>query len=144
MTKPSSEKTKKSIAYYRKLRKSNPALFKALARQAKLAIEAIKKEKTPAEAAKLLKLLLSKDKEMDPRIAPDTYGVRLFIDAMLTTPEERSKTKRYYLSVLDSMVTAANSPSGKEKKRKRLAEEAGNNRKLLETLIREVVSSLII
>lgn len=131
-----SAKTQKSIAYYRKLRKSNPALFKALARQAKLAIEAIKKEKSPAEAAKLLKLLLSKDKEMDPRIAPDTYGVRLFIDAMLTTPEERSKTKRYYLSVLDSMVT---SPSSEKK----IAEQKKNTKALLETLIREVVSTLL-
>ncbi|MFA6049833.1 MAG: hypothetical protein WC761_01430 [Candidatus Paceibacterota bacterium] len=97
-------KAQKSFDYYRKMRSSNPALFKTLARQAKLAIEAMKKEKTPAETAELLKILLAKDKEMDPRLAPDTYGVRLFIDAMLTNTDERSKTKRYYINVLDAML----------------------------------------
>lgn len=113
-----SSKAQKSISYYRKMRSSRPALFKALARQAKLAIEAQKKGKTPIETAALLKALLSKDKEMDPRTAPDTYGVRLFIDAMLTKPEERSKTKRFYINVLDALLnkdkpeTTKQSPDG--------------------------------
>ena len=102
--KDKSEKSKKSIAFYKRLRSSSPALFKALARQAKLAIEAMQKEKSPAETAALLKNLMGRDKEMDPRKMPDTFGVRLFIDAMLTKPEERSKAKRFYLNALENLV----------------------------------------
>jgi len=113
----STNKRKPSIDFYRKMKKSNPGLFNALARQAKFAIAASRKGKTPQEALRLFKVLLAKEEgtesSLDPQEAPDTYGVRLFIDAMLTKPEERSKAKRYYYGILDALVKDSRKTSGK-------------------------------
>lgn len=106
-------KRKPSIDFYRKMKKSNPGLFSTLARQAKFAIAASRKGKTPAQALALFKLLLAKEEASggskgqpgaDPRLEPDTHGVRVFIDAMLTKPEERTKVKRFYLGLLDALI----------------------------------------
>jgi len=93
---------RRSFEYYRTLRKSNPALFKVLAQQSKLAIEAMKKNMSIEKAQSLLSLLLSRNKNVKPAIMTDTYGVNLVIDSMLTDPEERAAAKRYYKKMTKS------------------------------------------
>ena len=93
---------RKSFEYYLTLRKSNPALFKVMAQQGKLAIEAMKKNLPIEKAQDLLNLLLSRNKNVKPAIMTDTYGVNLVIDSMLTDPEERAAAKRYYKEMTKS------------------------------------------
>lgn len=88
------------LKQYEQLRKGYPRLFSDAQKIAKLIIKAHKKHMEPAEAGRYLQALKkieSRKKGYKP--VPDMV-IDIFLDAKLTTDEEREEVKQYYRKIL--------------------------------------------
>lgn len=96
--------------YAKSLQKRNPELYSELESIAKFAINAVKNNYTPSEKIVSMNRIMNTDPEMDPRISGDTHGIRLFIDYMIDTQDEKKdsrlagKAKKWYQSTMDYLL----------------------------------------
>lgn len=86
---------------YQQIRKSNLALFKALARRAKLAIKALEKNVSAKKTAKMYEILIRNEQSETPPIKIQDNDVLNFIDAATTKIEKRKEIKDFYLKIIN-------------------------------------------
>lgn len=94
----------KSFGDYKRIRKSNLALFNALARRAKLAVRAMEKNLSLSETVELYKLLIQKyEMTEETNLDIRDSDVLEFIDAALTEPDKRARAKEFYVGAIKNI-----------------------------------------
>jgi len=86
-----------------KLRATNPELYNKIIQQASWLIYSDRQGKKPKDVKKSLRVKLANTPELDPRFQPDTYGLKVAIDALAGNKKEATDSKRLYNAALDSI-----------------------------------------
>jgi hypothetical protein len=92
----------KSIYQYERIRKGYPGIFSTAHKITKLIIKASKKGYEPNKTWRYIERLKQLESRKKDYREIQPYIIDIFLDAKLTTDEEREKVKQYYRDVMAS------------------------------------------
>lgn len=101
------EKNKAARKFLRQVKAKNPDLFYDLVQKAEWFLKKDKNEYRAKDLKTAFRAELNRDPALDPSENPDTYGIKLAIDAVADEKDDASDAKRLFGNTLDQVFKEA-------------------------------------